>query len=141
MFGYRKFPCLSLGSIPIPLALEASALTTELHRCLKYAFIYVCYGINACFCLFFFCFFFLVVVVDRQHKTKICECCFSRTVRYLISNTLNPVKPFIVKISQNHVLFQKEKKTKKKKKNTYYFKKKKKKKRKQFCFHGNANFS
>ena len=32
MFGHRKFPCISLGSIKVPLALEASALTTEIPR-------------------------------------------------------------------------------------------------------------
>ena len=33
VFGHRKFPCLSLGSIPVPLAQKAcSALTTELPR-------------------------------------------------------------------------------------------------------------
>ena len=38
MFGHRKLPCLSLGSIPVPLALEVGALTTELPRYLKYVF-------------------------------------------------------------------------------------------------------
>ena len=41
MFGHRKFPRLSLVSILVPLALEASALTTELPRYLKYVFLYV----------------------------------------------------------------------------------------------------
>ena len=37
MFGHRKCPRLSLGSIPVPLALEASALTTQLLHYLKYS--------------------------------------------------------------------------------------------------------
>ena len=41
MFGHRKFPRLSQESGPVPLALEASALTTELPRYLKYMFLYV----------------------------------------------------------------------------------------------------
>ena len=41
MFGNRKFPRLSLESIPILLALEANTLTTELPRYLKYVFLYV----------------------------------------------------------------------------------------------------
>ena len=38
VFGYRKIPCLSLGSIPVPLALETSALTTEVPRFLRSVF-------------------------------------------------------------------------------------------------------
>ena len=41
LFENQKFPRLSQGSIPVPLALEASALTTELLRYLKYVFLYV----------------------------------------------------------------------------------------------------
>ena len=41
VFGHRKFPRLSLGSILVHLALEARALTTELPRYLKYVFLYV----------------------------------------------------------------------------------------------------
>ena len=77
MFGQPKFPRLSLVSIPVPLALEASALTIELQRYLKYVFLYV---------------FVVRVLLTGKHKAKWCECCFSCTVRYLISNTLKPVK-------------------------------------------------
>ena len=40
MFRHRKFPRLSLGSIPVPLVLEASALSTELPRYLKYVLLF-----------------------------------------------------------------------------------------------------
>ena len=44
VLGHRKFPCLSLGSIPVPLALENSALTTELPR---YLLILIRYALNS----------------------------------------------------------------------------------------------
>ena len=54
MFGHRKFPRLSLVSIPVPLALEASALTTELPRYLNYVFYFIFYLFLFFFILFFF---------------------------------------------------------------------------------------
>ena len=56
MFGHRKLPRLSLGSIPVPLALEASALTTELPEIR--VFIHLCYGIKVC------------VLLTGKHKVK-----------------------------------------------------------------------
>ena len=57
VFGHRKFPRIR-GSIPILLALEASALTTELPRYLKYMFDTSLLEINVC------------VLLTGQHKAK-----------------------------------------------------------------------